>query len=75
MAELQCRVCKVKKTDIKINPLMREVQVFCQWKDDLEDKTMKLGFQSANILSVPESGGKVAPKSKGIFKNQKKKDE
>ena len=48
---------------------MREVQVFCAWKDDLESKTMSLGFQSASILS--ESGGKVALKSKGIYKNQK----
>ena len=71
MAELQCRVCKIKKMDIKINPLMREVQVFCMWKDELESKTMSLGFQPANILSANETGGKVAIKSKGIFKNQK----
>ena len=47
---------------------MREVQVFCQWKDDLESKTMSLGFQAASILS--EGGGKVSIKSKGIQKNQ-----
>ena len=57
--------------DIKINPLMREVQVFCMWKDDLESKNMSLGFQPANILSANETGGKVPIKTKGIFKNQK----
>ena len=57
---------------------MREVQVFCKWKDMLESKTVSLGFQSASILSAANetssgaANSKVPIKNKVIQKNQKK---
>lgn len=35
-ADIKCRVCG-KGESIKINSLMREVQVFCIWKDALDE--------------------------------------
>ena len=43
-AFLHCRVCRVKY-ETKIKPLMKEVYVFCKWKDmlDEQDELIKAG--------------------------------
>ena len=49
-ADLWCRVCHQKYTTA-INPLMKEMQVYCEWKDMIEEKEYNriLGFQDEEV--------------------------
>ena len=82
-AYLSCRVCPAKYEQ-KINPLMKEVNVFCNWKDRLEaDAEMArngtgLGLQEKGPEPKEEAEEdtytpnlKVDARSKGIKKEPK----
>ena len=44
MGHLKCRICRVSSS-MPINHLMKEIQVFCKWKDRFEEKeNLKLGI-------------------------------
>ena len=62
--ELACRVCRIK-FQMKINPLMKEVQVYYAWRDHLQSmEDLDLGF-SAGDRDVP-----ISKHSKHISKNK-----
>ena len=71
-AHLWCRVCHAKH-DCDIDPLMKEMQVFCEWKDLIEEREHNriLGFQdedseqdSADELAV--GNGTQSNDDKGV---------
>ena len=75
---LKCRVCGVK-FEMKINALQREVNVFCYWKDMLEEQDelerlgRSLGFQreDTNVPSKNAEEGKHE-EIPGLNKHSKK---
>ena len=74
---LTCRVCNAKYEE-RIHPLMREVNVFCNWKDKIEEEAeLKrqgrwLGFQKDDEVPEEETDLRVSAKSKAIVKPKKK---